>query len=105
MGECIEVSLPREAASPPPAKCGRPPVGARARVAAARWGEIGQVLSVAQGIRDRIAALRAAPSAGALGRQGAEEITFDELAEKVETVNDQVVIAISLRVARIPSGH
>jgi alanine racemase len=40
-----------------------------------------------------------------IGRRGAEEITAEELAEKLETINYEVVSAISSRVARIPVGH
>jgi alanine racemase len=40
-----------------------------------------------------------------IGRQGAEEITADALAEKLGTINYEVVSAISARVARIAVGH
>jgi alanine racemase len=40
-----------------------------------------------------------------IGRRGADEITAEELAEKLETINYEVVSAISSRVARIPVGH
>jgi alanine racemase len=40
-----------------------------------------------------------------IGRQGAEEITADALAEKLGTINYEVVSAISSRVARIAVGH
>lgn len=40
-----------------------------------------------------------------IGRQGAEEITAGELAEKLGTISYEVVSAISARVARIAVGH
>ena len=40
-----------------------------------------------------------------IGRQGAEEITAGELAEKLGTISYEVVSAVSARVARIAVGH
>jgi alanine racemase len=40
-----------------------------------------------------------------IGRQGAEEIGADTLADKLGTINYEVVSAISSRVARIAAGH
>ena len=39
-----------------------------------------------------------------IGRQGEEEVTADELAAKLETINYEIVTAISRRVARIIGG-
>ena len=39
-----------------------------------------------------------------IGRQGDEQITSDELAEKLATINYQIVTAIAHRVPRVAAG-
>jgi hypothetical protein len=67
MSESIELPKPTELGGPPLANAlgGRRSVREFASRTLA-WGEIGQLLWAAQGITDRTAGLRAAPSAGAL---------------------------------------